>query len=227
MPAKVLPIAREYAPVGVDDPRRQRTPTGYINANGGREHIIIAVFAFGGPLPSGYEVHHVNELKDDNRPTNLVICETRRLHHLLHAVPELLEQCEWLQEPGKSVRIFRAFDPPGTYFCVRCKASRPLNTFARSAKYASGVRGECSGCRSKQAKISLRELRKTHPVEHHRKGGLPGRRNPAAKLAEPDVLEIRKLYAKGARQVELAESFGVTQSTISLIVLRKKWRHVP
>jgi len=55
---------------------------------------------------------------------------------------------------------------------------------------------------------------------------LPGARNPAAKLAEDKVVEIRRLHAIGERQVDLAAHFGVTQSTISLIVLRKKWRHL-
>ena len=36
---------------------------GYVNANGGREHIVVAVLAFGRTLPEGYEVHHVHEIR--------------------------------------------------------------------------------------------------------------------------------------------------------------------
>lgn len=226
MTAKVLPIARDYVPLEEGDSRRRRTAKGYINANGGREHIVIAVFAFGGPLPVGYEVHHVNERKDDNHPENLIICETRRLHRLLHAVPELLEQCEWLGEPDASVRLFRAFEPPGANFCIRCKRCKPLADFQRSRKYVSGVRGECALCRRGDDKRKRREFRAAHPIKPRVYAGLSGHRNPSAKLSSKEVLEIRRLYGKGETQVVLASKFGVTQSTISLIVMRKHWSHL-
>ena len=54
-------------------------PRGYV-----LEHISIAERAIGQPLPSGAVVHHVNEIKDDNRHENLVICESRAYHLLLH-----------------------------------------------------------------------------------------------------------------------------------------------
>lgn len=49
-----------------------------------REHIAVAERALGKPLPVDAVVHHVNEIKDDNRPTNLVICPDRAYHALLH-----------------------------------------------------------------------------------------------------------------------------------------------
>lgn len=47
-----------------------------------------------------------------------------------------------------------------------------------------------------------------------------------AKLTEAQVLEMRALYAAGARQVDLAERFGVRQITVSAIVRRKTWKHI-
>ena len=48
------------------------------------EHVVIAVAALGHPLPDGAEIHHANEIKDDNRPSNLVICQDSAYHNFLH-----------------------------------------------------------------------------------------------------------------------------------------------
>lgn len=112
-----------------------------------REHVLVAEDALGRKMPEGWEVHHINEIKLDNRPQNLVICETRRLHGLMHALPDLIKRCEWLGAEGESVRLFKVFDPPGAYFCVKCQQSKPIGLFHRSKKYSSGVRSECADCR--------------------------------------------------------------------------------
>ena len=66
--------------------------------------------------------------------------------------------------------------------------------------------------------------------DKHRKGRgwVPvGERQWQAKLTEDSVREIRKLYATGDyRQQELGEMFGVEQTVISCVVLRKTWKHV-
>jgi len=48
-----------------------------------------------------------------------------------------------------------------------------------------------------------------------------GDRNGRAKLTNANAEYIRMKYSLGARQIDLAEEFGVTQSAISKIVLRK------
>ncbi|WNN95988.1 helix-turn-helix DNA binding domain protein [Arthrobacter phage Hirko] len=52
-----------------------------------------------------------------------------------------------------------------------------------------------------------------------------GSDRPAAKLTDPQIVEIRQAYAHGARQRELAEQYGVTQGLVSGIVNGRRWRH--
>lgn len=54
-----------------------------------------------------------------------------------------------------------------------------------------------------------------------------GANNGRAKLTETDVIEIINLYKTGDyKQAELAEMFGIVQTGISGIVLRKTWKHI-
>lgn len=83
---------------------RRQNGTGNINAGGyiegrmvaGRrtyEHILVAEKALGKRLPKGAEVHHVNEIRTDNRPENLVICPGAGYHRLLHRRMEARDAC--------------------------------------------------------------------------------------------------------------------------------------
>lgn len=60
-----------------------------------------------------------------------------------------------------------------------------------------------------------------------------GRHNPprgercgTSKLKEKEILEIRTLHEEGETNASIARMFGVSGSSISYIVNRKKWRHV-
>jgi hypothetical protein len=60
------------------------------------EHVALAYDRYGHAAPEGEVVHHVNMLKHDNRPENLVYVEKRK-HHLMHRqleqlIPSLMEQ---------------------------------------------------------------------------------------------------------------------------------------
>ena len=46
------------------------------------------------------------------------------------------------------------------------------------------------------------------------------------KLSADEVVEIRSRYRPGILQVHLAKEFGVSQSAISGLLLRKTWKHV-
>lgn len=50
-----------------------------------------------------------------------------------------------------------------------------------------------------------------------------GEKNGMSKLTEEDVRTIRTMYASGARQADIAREFGVSRSTIYLIVHNRHW----
>ena len=45
-------------------------------------------------------------------------------------------------------------------------------------------------------------------------------------LTDEQVLEIRRRYAAGERQVDLADAFGTDRQRIYQIVHRKQWKHI-
>lgn len=69
------------------------------------EHILIAEKALGKYLPNGAEVHHIDENKLNNRNNNLVICQDRAYHMLLH----------------QRMRALKACGNPNWRHCRRCK----------------------------------------------------------------------------------------------------------
>ena len=75
--------------------------------------------------------------------------------------------------------------------------------------------------RPENVKHAIRILGRRHKAQG-------GEQNPSAKLTEAQVMEIRALCeSKSINQREIAQRFGIKQSTVSAIVLRKKsWRHL-
>lgn len=53
-----------------------------------------------------------------------------------------------------------------------------------------------------------------------------GERIGVSKLTTAKVREIRRRFAEGESQGQLGKAFDVNQTTISLIVRGKTWRHV-
>lgn len=69
------------------------------------EHILIVELARQRELPAGAEVHHVNQVRGDNRNENLVACNDKSYHSLLH----------------QRMRARDATGDPGARICWYCK----------------------------------------------------------------------------------------------------------
>lgn len=57
------------------------------------EHILVAEQTVGRQLKDGEVVHHKNGLRDDNRPENLMVCESTKEHHRQHLMERALREC--------------------------------------------------------------------------------------------------------------------------------------
>ena len=53
-----------------------------------------------------------------------------------------------------------------------------------------------------------------------------GEKNPRAKLTSSDVVEIRRRVAAGDTKKRIAREYGVTDTLVRMIELRKCWKHV-
>lgn len=97
-------------------------------------HVLIAETALGHPLPAGAEVHHVDEDRTNNKNANLVICQDKAYHKLLHV----------------RMRIVRAGGNPNTdKLCGDCGRARPLIAFnIRRGNKSTGRQSACRGCQS-------------------------------------------------------------------------------
>ena len=69
-----------------ENPRAMKN--GYVS-----EAVLIAESVLGNYLPPGAEVHHGNRVRNDNRPKNLVVCQDRAYHMLLHRRQRALAAC--------------------------------------------------------------------------------------------------------------------------------------
>ena len=57
---------------------------GFWNGGGKGKHVLTVETILGKSLPAGAVVHHVNHEQSDNRPSNLVACQSQSYHSLLH-----------------------------------------------------------------------------------------------------------------------------------------------
>lgn len=95
-------------------------------------HIAIAEAAIGRLLPSGAEVHHVNGNGHDNRSGNLVICQDKAYHKLLHV--------------RARIKAFGG-NPNTDAVCSSCQRPKPKSAFAAAkSNIALGIQKRCRAC---------------------------------------------------------------------------------
>ena len=95
-------------------------------------HRLVAEAALGRALPLGSEVHHVDGNVHNNTGENLVICQDKAYHKLLHY----------------RERVLRAGGSPNTdAVCCRCGQAKPLDAFSRTRrKISTGRQSACKSC---------------------------------------------------------------------------------
>ena len=76
-----------------------------------RKSRLIVERALGKSIPIRAEVHHFNEIKNDDRPNNLVLCQDRAYHMLLHRRQRALRACGHIN--WKKCPYCKEHDDPG------------------------------------------------------------------------------------------------------------------
>ena len=122
-------------------------PNGYV-----LEHIVVAERALGKSLPAGALVHHVNEIRHENRNSNLVICQGRAYHSLLHrrmraratGVDPSWRRCRFCQEYDNPRRLFVPESGDSPYH-RRCSAERGRQRYEKRKELSRGTVVEMNG----------------------------------------------------------------------------------
>jgi hypothetical protein len=101
--AKKIYDRERYMCIRILAPKRElRSRYRFVNDgknNGITAHKVIAEKVLKRPLPDGVEIHHVDNNGHNNEHRNLVICEDRAYHALLHRRVKALAVCgnvNWL-----------------------------------------------------------------------------------------------------------------------------------
>ena len=102
------------APAGSGYTRVDGYRQGSVSGDRKYEHIRVAERALGRPLPAGAEVHHVNEDRSDNEPSNLVICPSLKYHALLHM--RMKAVAAGYPAHYRWCGLCRSFDDPSTMY---------------------------------------------------------------------------------------------------------------
>lgn len=104
------------------------------------EHILIVEAAIGKPLRATAEVHHVDEVRSNNANGNLVACQNRSYHQLLH----------------QRARALAACGDPSALPCNACCS------YDRQSDMRTWV-VRCGGRRARHRDCAFRAYRRKHP----------------------------------------------------------------
>jgi len=66
----------------------RKNSDGYVN-----EHFLVAEKALGKYLPAKAIIHHIDGNPSNNKNNNIVICENRKYHNLLHVRKRAIDAC--------------------------------------------------------------------------------------------------------------------------------------
>jgi hypothetical protein len=112
------------------------------------EHRVIAERVLGRRLPHGVEVHHWDDNGRNNEGRNLVICQDKAYHKLIH----------------KRQRILRlGGDPNKEWWCSFCSKLRPINLFwiRKTGRNSGSLVSGCKVCRAERHRQQAEKNRAT------------------------------------------------------------------
>jgi hypothetical protein len=98
---------------------------------GKSEHVAVAERALGKPLPFGAVVHHHDKNRLNNANTNLVICQDKRYHAILHSRMNMLE---------------KGIDPDTHRGCYACGNAKLKSEFYKDREAWDGCTRICREC---------------------------------------------------------------------------------
>lgn len=110
------------------------------------DHVRVVENVLGFELPKSVVIHHWNEIKTDNRNENLLVCQDRAYHNLIHA-------------------RMRAYDACGNANwrpCVICKKYDAIENFHKPKKEkstAANVHQKCANAYQKMNYARKKELK--------------------------------------------------------------------
>lgn len=162
------------------------------------EYRLVVEESLGRFLLPSEHVHHKNGDPCDNRIENLEVIAARE-----HAIRHVVERAEK-----------KGFDWHTQHRCVACGRIGDRSEFSKGN---GDLRSRCKPC-ERVARLARKPLR-----------GMPdqrGGKNPASKLKESDIREIRMLRDSGWALGKIAQHFGVGCTSVSSIVRRIRWGHV-